>query len=100
MEWFSKLTPPLKTFDELARCLTQYYCFNIQWPITIVDLGALKKHQGEPFFTYLQCWRDLYSRYPQQLPEREKIDIFVNTLVPKLYYDLRKQLFSYFQDMV
>ena len=25
MEWFTKLTPLLKTFDELARCFTQHY---------------------------------------------------------------------------
>ena len=66
----------------------------------MIDLAAMKQHQGEPFVTYLQCWRSLYSRYPRQLLEREKIDIFVNTLVPKLYYDLRKQLFTTFNDMV
>ena len=42
----------------------------------MIDLGALKQNQGEPFATYLQCWRSLYSRYPHQLPKREKIDIF------------------------
>ena len=29
MEWFTNLTPPLKTFDELARYLTQHYSCNI-----------------------------------------------------------------------
>ena len=53
MEWFTKLTPPLKTFDELARCFTQQYSYNIQQPITMIDLGALKQHQGEPFAIYL-----------------------------------------------
>ena len=66
----------------------------------MIDLATMKQHQGEPFVTYLQCWRSLYSRYPHQLPEWEKIDIFVNTLVPKLYYDLRKQLFTTFNNMI
>ena len=90
LEWFTKLSPPIKTFDELARRFTQHYSYNIQQPITMIDLAAMKQHQGEPFATYLQCWRALYSRYPRHLPEQEKIDIFVNTLIPKLYYDLRK----------
>jgi hypothetical protein len=42
----------------------------------------------------------LHSRYPRQIPENEKIDIFVDTLVLELYYDLRKQLFTSFNDMV
>lgn len=66
----------------------------------MIDLAAMKQHQGEPFATYLQCWRALYSQYPRHLPEQEKIDIFVNTLIPELYYDLRKQLFTTFNDMV
>ena len=66
----------------------------------MIDLGVLKKHQGEPFAIYLQHWQLLYSRYPRQFPERDNIDIFFNTLVAKLYYDLRKQLFSSFNDMV
>ena len=69
LEWFTKLTHPLKTFDELARRLTQHYSYNIQQPITMIDLAAMKQHQGEPFVTYLQCWQSLYSRYSCQLPE-------------------------------
>ena len=60
----------------------------------------MKQHQGEASVTYLQCWRSLYSRYPLQLSDTEKIDLFVNTLVLELYYDLRKQLFTSFNDMV
>ena len=100
LEWFTKLSPPIKTFHKLARRFTQHYSYNIQQPITMIELAAMKQHQGEPFVTYLQCWRSLYSQYPCQLPKREKIDIFVNILMPKLYYDLRKQLFTTFNDMV
>ena len=37
LEWFTKLTPTLKTFDELARRLTQHYSY-IQQPIAMIDL--------------------------------------------------------------
>ena len=69
LEWFTKLSPPIKTFDELARRFTQHYSENIQQPITMIDLATMKQHQGHPFSTYLQHWRALYSRYPHQLPE-------------------------------
>ena len=51
----------------------------------MIDLGSLKQNQVETFDTYLQHWRLLFSRYPDQLIKRENIDIFFNTLVPKLY---------------
>ena len=64
LEWFTKLTPPLGTFNEFARRFTQHFSYNIRQPITMIDLGALKQHQGEPFAIYLQCWTSLYLRYP------------------------------------
>lgn len=68
LEWLTKLSPPLKTFDELAQRFTQHYSYNIQQPMTMIDLVSMREHQDEPFVTYLQCWRSLYSRYPCQLP--------------------------------
>lgn len=50
----------------------------------MLDLCNIKQKQAEPFSTYLQHWRSVHSRYPWQIFEIEKIDIFVNTLVPKL----------------
>lgn len=99
MEWFTKLSPPLKTFDELAQHFIQQYSY-IQHPVTVLDIFQIKKKLGEPFAIYLQWWRSLYSWYPWQVLEAEKIDIFVNTLVPELYFDLRKQLFTSFNTMV
>ena len=54
LEWFTKLSHPLKTFDEMGRRFTQKYSYNIQKPITMMDLAAMKQNQGEPFTTYLQ----------------------------------------------
>lgn len=90
MEWFTKLTPPLKMFDELAQWFIQKNSYNIQHLVTMLDFCSIKQKQGEPFVRYLQRWRSLHSRYPQQVLETEKIDIFVNTFVPGLYFNLRK----------
>ena len=54
MEWFTKLGPPLKTFDELAQRFIQQYSYNIEHPMTVLDLCQIKKKPGEPFAIYLQ----------------------------------------------
>ena len=100
MEWFTKLSPPLKAFDKLAQCFTQKYSYNIQHPMTMLDLCNIKQKMTEPFAVYLQRWRSLHSWYPRQVPEVEKIDIFVNTLIPELYFDLKKKLFTSFNTIV
>ena len=38
MEWFTKLSPPLKIFDELAQHFIQQYSYNIQHHVTVLDL--------------------------------------------------------------
>ena len=85
-----KTESPLKTFDEFAQCFIQQYSYNIQHPVIVLDLCQIKEKSGEPFSIYLQRWRSLYSQYPWQVPKATKIDIFVNTLIPELYFDLRK----------
>lgn len=53
-ESFTKITPPLKSFDELVKRFIQHYSYNISHPITMLDLCNMKQKVGEPFFTYLQ----------------------------------------------
>ena len=43
MEWFTKLSPPIKTFDELTRHFIQQYSYNIQHPVTVLDLCQIKQ---------------------------------------------------------
>ena len=54
MEWLTKLTPPLKTFDKLAQHFIQQYSYNIHHPVTVLDLCQIKQKLGEPFAIYLQ----------------------------------------------
>ena len=42
MEWFTKLTPPLNTFDKLAQFFIQEYSYKIQHPVTMLDLCQIK----------------------------------------------------------
>lgn len=38
MQCFTKITPPLKSFDELVKRFIQQYSYNIQHPVTMFDL--------------------------------------------------------------
>lgn len=100
MQWSTKWTPPLKKFGKLAQHFIQQYSYNIQYHVTMFGFCSIKKKQGKPFTTYLERWRSPHSRYPQQVPEIEKIHIFVNKIVPKIFFDLIKKLFTSFNAMV
>ena len=54
IEWFTKFSPHLKMFDELAQSFIQQYSYNIQHHVTMLDLCNIKHKQGEPFATYFQ----------------------------------------------
>lgn len=38
MEWFSKLTMGIKSFEELIELFLQQYFYSIHHPITMIDL--------------------------------------------------------------
>ena len=54
MEWFTKITPPRKNFEELVQKFIQHFSYNLQKPVFALDLCNLKQDQGEPFVTFLQ----------------------------------------------
>ena len=55
---------------------------------------------GEPFLTFLQRWRQLYTRYSRKIPETEKLDIFTDNLLPDFGYKVQLQGPRTFEDMV
>ena len=100
MEWFSHIPSGIKTFDEIANLFIQQYSHNIQHPVNIRDICNLKQKVGEPFLTFLQRWRQLYTRYSCKIPEIEKLDIFVNNLLPGFGYKVQLQGPRTFDDLV
>ena len=80
MEWLSKITPPVKTFEELINLFILQYSYNIQHQITMIDLCKVVQKPGEPFITFLQRWRRMFARYPRHVPEKEKMVTFINSL--------------------
>lgn len=53
MEWLSKITPPIKAFEELINEFISQYSYNIQHQITMIDLCKAKPKPSEPFITFL-----------------------------------------------
>jgi hypothetical protein len=88
MEWLSKITPPINTFKELINKFISQYSYNIQHQIMMLDLCKAKQKFGEPFITFLQRWRRLFARYSHPVLEKEKMDIFINSLDQELSYML------------
>ena len=68
MECFTKITPPLKNFEELVQKFIQHFSYNVQKLVFMLDLYNLKQDQGELFVTFLQIWRKLCSRYSREIP--------------------------------
>lgn len=66
----------------------------------MIELCNTKQKIGEPFLTFLQRWRKIFSRYSQRIPDSEKMDIFINNLIPKLKYSIQMQVYPSFKKMV
>ena len=54
----------------------------------MLDLCKVKQKVGESFTMFLQRWRRLFARYSRPIPEKEKMDIFINILDLELSYRL------------
>lgn len=57
--------------------------------MTLFDLCATKKKNGEPFMTFLLHWRNLASQIPMDILEEEKVNLCIENLVPELMYELK-----------
>ena len=91
MEWFSKLPPGIKSFNDLLDKFVTHYSYNINHEVTMLDLCNTHQKNGEPFLTFLQRWHQLFAKYPRTIPEQEKMDIFVHNLTPEMSYRLQLQ---------
>ena len=87
MECISQLPTGIKSFYEIANLFLQHYS-HIQHPVNIHNLCNLKQWHRELFLTFLQRWRQLYTKYSQKIPESKKLDIFLDNLVPNFGYQV------------
>ena len=69
LEWYSKLSSNIKSWNELAKKIISHFLFNITNEVTLFDLCATKKKTGEPFMTFLLRWRNLVSQIQIDIPE-------------------------------
>jgi hypothetical protein len=66
----------------------------------MLDLCKEKQKVGEPFITFLQRWRRLFARYSRPIPEKEKMDIFINSLDQELSYRLNLHCCPHFEKLI
>lgn len=100
MEWISKLTPPIKSFDELVNKLISQYSYNIQHDFTMLNICNTKQKNNETCMVFLQRWRRMVSRYPRDVPEKEKMEILIDNSNDKMSYQLKIKFLPSFQKLI
>jgi len=69
-EWFSRLPPGIKTFNELLNLFVTHFSYNIEHEISMLDLCNTKQKGGESFTAFHQRWRQLASKCSYHMPEK------------------------------
>ena len=64
IKWFTKLSPPLESFDKLVYSFIQHYSYNIEHDASMLDLCNTKQKVGESFITFCEGWRKNSLCYP------------------------------------
>ena len=100
MEWFTNITPLIKTFKELAQTFFQHFAYNLSRSVTLLDLCNTNQNQGKLFVTFFQRWTQKCSLYSRTIHENEKIEILISNMIPKMQYKVKKMVFQSFDSMV
>lgn len=53
MDWFSKLPPGIKMFQDLASNFVTHYSYNIEHKVTMLNLYNTKQRDGKAFLRFL-----------------------------------------------
>ena len=89
LEWYSKLPRNIKSWKELAEKFISHFSFNITNEVTLSYLCTTKQKLGEPFMTFLLCWRNLVSQCSLDIPKEEQVNLCIDNLIPDLMYELK-----------
>ena len=100
MEWFSKLPPGIRSFEELVNKFINQYSYNMQHEVMMKDLCNTKQRNGEAFTVFLQRWRRIFSRYAHPIPKKEKMEIFIDNLNGEMSYRLQLQCPPTFENLI
>lgn len=100
IEWFSKLTSRIKSFEELMDRFISQYSSNVRNEITMLDLCNVKQKNGKYLMIFLQRWKQMFNRYPRDVPDQEKMDIFIDNLISEMSYRLKIQCPPSFAKMI
>ena len=91
MEWFSKLPSNIRSFYQLASIIIAQISYNIEKEVIMIDLCNTKQLPSESFKSFLQWWKHTFAKYHHEILDKEKIDIFVNSLSKPMNFWLQLQ---------
>ena len=100
MEWFSKLPSNIYSFDQLAFVFITQHSYNIEKDVTMIELCNTKQLLVESFEHFLQIWWCTFSKYHREILEKEKTDIFINSLFKPMNCWIQLQGPKYFKTML
>ncbi|GLJ36901.1 hypothetical protein SUGI_0745910 [Cryptomeria japonica] len=66
----------------------------------MLDVYNTKQKNNETFMVFLQRWRRMVSRYPRDVPEKEKMEIFIDNLNSEMSYILKLQCIPSFAKLI
>lgn len=81
---------------KLAEQFIAHFSYNIDNPMTLMDMSTTKQKEGEYFASFLQRWHSLARRSPCHIMQKEQVDMFIENLVPQIKYALQMQCINSF----
>lgn len=66
----------------------------------MLDICKTNKKNNETFMVFLKRWRRVVSRYPRDVPEKEKMEIFIDNLNSEMSYRLKLQCLPTFTKLI
>lgn len=81
-----------------AYALLVFSCFF--WIVSTFFTTIFVHIPKENFMVFLQIWRHMVSRYPSDVPQKEKMDLFIDNLNDKMSYQLKIQCLPTFQKLI
>lgn len=101
LEWFYSLQKGIKSWNELIEKIIRNYTYNIDIDTSITNLCTLAQEDvRETFILFFQKWRGIVSHCHIDILEKEKIDMFVQTLLGPLKHGLQDHYCTTFTDLV
>lgn len=91
--WFNQVI-----FD-LVHKFVSHYEYNIENDASMIELCNMKQRTRETFANFLQGWRHLIRKFPQDIPISYQVELFQCNLFPEMSHPLSCQCLETFEEV-